>query len=345
MSEINNLPIKTERSKLFDVTMVLSMLAFMSVYYYGFYAVLIIFSCVVSSFACDIIINLVRKIPHTLDNFLFVINISLTIALMMTASTEIYIAVIASIFAVFIGKQAFGGRENLLFYPSAIAVMFVNLSFKEELLTSTKQFATFSETLNPISENSLLAVTNMSNITSEFADISLIDVIVGRFISPIGSGFLVILIVGAIFLMFRKSLSIIAFAIPFFGVFLYGFFYYGNDVFSAVKLMALNSMFFGLMFFGCCDEIVPKGILSKVFYGTFLGILTIIFTFYLNTSVPILNAVIIASPFSLEFSKIEQKIISRKNERKNKTKTETEVEVETETEVENEIQTECEGED
>lgn len=102
-------------------------------YYYGarvwILGMIAVLTCFVLNFFCVYL----RRLPFQFSN-LDAVSTGLTLALMMPASVPYDILIISCFAAIIIGKQVFGGRQNLLFPPAAVGYLFAVVSWREEML-------------------------------------------------------------------------------------------------------------------------------------------------------------------------------------------------------------------
>ena len=113
---------KSEQTVLTEVIMILSVLVFMSYFYYGLRVIIVVFISISSCYLTDIICCKLNK-KHYKLNDLSAISTGLILALMMPASIPYEIMIFASCFAIVIGKQVFGGKGKNVFVPAAVGFM------------------------------------------------------------------------------------------------------------------------------------------------------------------------------------------------------------------------------
>ena len=199
---------KTETSIMTDMLIVLLVLAAVSVYYYGLRAALVIAITVGVCCITDFISIKLRK-KDTVVNDISAFITGLTLSMMLPASVPYYEAVIAAVFAIVIAKQAFGGHGCEIFNAAAAGFLFISLCFPENILTYPMYFEKipFSSLVpSDMLKSSMVKLF----ITSGSPSVSAPDLLVGKFSGPMGTGFVAILLVAAVFLALRRSVSAIA---------------------------------------------------------------------------------------------------------------------------------------
>lgn len=292
---------KPEFNIMTDMLIVLLIAAIVSVYYYGFRAVVVIAVTVLVSVAADLICLRLRKKEHDRKDLSALIT-GLTLGLMMSASVPYLEAAAAAIFAAVAAKHAFGGHGCEIFNPAAVGFLFASLCFPENMLT-------YPRILTDIPMSSVVPSDILSqSMTKTFiltgtSSVSLIDVLVGRFTGPMGTGFIVLLAVTAVFLMMRRSISVIAFFTELAVMGLYAFIRYNFNPMSVLYFFAGGMTLFGMIFLSCDYSVIPKTASSRFLYGLTVSVCMIMFCQYSGTENAIVYASIASSPIGIELDR------------------------------------------
>ena len=157
----------------------------MSVFYYGIRALLIVFIAVLTCYITDVICIYLKKGEYEFKDYSSVI-IGLTYALLMPATVPVGILIAGCIITIVIGKQAFGGKDNLIFQPVAVGYSISAFCWKEALLLFPKpvaftNFSYISQSLTSQSHSLSYYIDNASiPALSEF------DILLGSFAGPMG---------------------------------------------------------------------------------------------------------------------------------------------------------------
>ena len=284
-----------------DMLIVLLVLAAVAVYYYGLRAAIVIVLatgiCCLTDFVC---IKLRKK--ETVAGDVSAIVTGLTLSLMMPASAPYFAVVAASVFAVAVGKQAFGGAGCEIFNAAAVGFLFISLCFPENILTYPEAFGNIS--FSSIVPADILGQSmTKSFIATGTASADLLDVLVGKFRGPMGTGFAAILAVAVLFLVFRRSVSAIALSAEIVVSGMTAFFVGGFDFRSVIYFLSCGMTLFGMLFLSCGYSTMPATRSSRLVYGIIVGVLTALLHFYSGTENAIVYAVIIAAPFGIELDK------------------------------------------
>jgi electron transport complex protein RnfD len=118
-------------------------------YYFRFYALILICTCVISAVATEWLCNLIRKQPSSLGDFSAVVT-GVILALSLPPALPFWAAIIGSSFAVAIGKMVFGGLGSNIFNPAMVGRAFLTTSFGM-LMTTWTVPATIDVTMSKIS--------------------------------------------------------------------------------------------------------------------------------------------------------------------------------------------------
>jgi electron transport complex protein RnfD len=124
------------RSVMIDVIIGLAPAMAAAGYYFHFYALILISSCVISAVATEWLCNLIRKKPNSLGDFSAVVT-GIILALSLPPALPFWAAIIGSCFAIAIGKMVFGGLGSNIFNPAMVGRAFLTASFGMLMTTWT----------------------------------------------------------------------------------------------------------------------------------------------------------------------------------------------------------------
>lgn len=284
-----------------DMLIALAVLACAAVYYYGLRAVLTVAISVAVCCAADFVcIKLRKKDPVTGD--ISAVITGLTLGLMMSASAPYYCVVLAAVFAIAVAKHPFGGRGCEIFSPAAAGYLFAEICFPNGMLTYPKPFSDIPMT-SVVPESVVGQSMTKSFITAESSSVTYIDIITGNFSGPMGTCFILLLAVAAAFLMFRRSVSVMAFFAELLSAGLVAFIHYDFSLLPLMYFFSGGMFIFGALFLSCGSDIVPRTRSSRLIYGIVTGIFMALFHFYAHTENAFVYAVIISAPLGIELDR------------------------------------------
>ncbi len=292
---------KSEFEIMTDMLIVLLVMSAVAVYYYGLRALAMLVVTVLVCCITDIVCLKLRKKKIDIKDLSSLIT-GLTLGLMMSASVPYYAAVTAALFATVAVKHAFGGRGCEIFNGAAAGFLFSALCFPDGMLTYPKVFTELPFS-SVVSADMLSQSMTKTFLLTGTSSVSLIDVLTGKFLGPMGTGVVILLVVAAVFLMFRRSVSAITFFTELAAIGIYALIYYDFDLMSVLYFFSSGMLLFGMIFLSCDYSVIPKTRSSRFIYGLVTAVCVIIFHFYSGTENAVIYAVIIASPIGIELDR------------------------------------------
>lgn len=300
---MNRINTKSDNSISADMLIALFIPAVIAVYYYGARAAMIIVISVVVCILTDLICYKLRGKPVSEFDVSTIVT-GLTIALMMSAAAPYYAVITADLFAIIICKHAFGGRGNEVFNGAATAFLFTSICFPAEMLNYPRPASHLGLSYDAVLDAVLFPSMSKSvALSNDAVSGSFIDLLVGKFYGPMGTGFTILLVIAALFLMFRRSISAISFCSQLAVVVVGTLIYCEFNLSYSMSVLCSGMIIFGMIFLSCDYRTMPKTRSSRFILGLLTGVLTLIFRFYAGAENPIIYAVIIAAPFGIELDK------------------------------------------
>jgi len=302
--------LKSERSRWIDVMLTLVTLELMAYFYYGVRAFWIGAVCVMVSLITEFTVLRLRRRNFTADD-LSCTSDALIIALMMPASINALIPAIACIFAVIAAKHVFGGRSNMIFSPAAAAYVFALTSWSKDLNLYPKPydkagiFEDFSDLVSSASHRFNLSGT---------MDSSDLEILLGSFAGPMGSVSILILMVSAAILIFRRDISVGAFLGTIFGTVFTAYLCPITDSrFDCVKFILVTNMtLFAAIYIISDKRITPEKNYYAFFYGLFIAVFSYVITITTGRENVIVIVSVLFTPAALALKKLENKIKAEK---------------------------------
>ncbi len=206
------------RSVMVDVIIGLSPAMGAACYYFRIPALILIWTCVISSVATEWLCNIIRKKPNSLGDFSAVVT-GIILALSLPPSLPIWAAVVGSVFAVAIGKMVFGGLGANIFNPAMVGRTFLTASFGV-LMTSWTVPATMDVSMPAIAQENIvdvktqatpLAWSKLAIKNSLGADIYNDEQFKATFTGEVGGSLgetsVIALLIGGLYLLIRRTIN------------------------------------------------------------------------------------------------------------------------------------------
>lgn len=190
---------ETVQSVMLDVLIALLPATIASVYFFRFNALKLIVLAVVSAVVTELLIQKITKKPVTITDLSAVLT-GLLLAFNIPASAPWWIPVVGSAFAIAIVKQAFGGLGNNFMNPA--------LGARAMLLASWPVIMTSWVTpgVDAVSTATPLAILKGTEATTEVLP-SLTNMLIGNTGGCLGETSAILLIIGGLYLLYRKVIN------------------------------------------------------------------------------------------------------------------------------------------
>lgn len=297
--------IKSERFIWVDIMITLLALEIMAYFYYGIRAAVLGCVCVGTSLLTDIVCIRLMNRKFT-ANDLSGTSDGLIIALMLPAVFDFKIAAIACFFAAAAAKNVFGGRRNMIFSPAAAAYVFLAASWGKKLLLYPKPHVRTGILDEP--SDLVSSASHVYNSTGKF-DYSDFETLLGNFSGPAGAVSILLLVVAAVILIFRRDISAGAFIGTIIGTALFAFITppvsYGNQV---GNVLATNMILFAAIYIVADKRTAPKTEFFAFFYGLFIGVFSYVMLLTTAKENVIVPISLLFTPAALAIRNLEKKI-------------------------------------
>ncbi|MFO8052739.1 MAG: RnfABCDGE type electron transport complex subunit D [Candidatus Omnitrophota bacterium] len=165
-----------------------------SIYFFGIWAVILIFNCTLTALITERIINKIRKQKTTIGDYSAAVT-GILVALILPVSIKWYGATLGTVFAVLVGKHLFGGLGSNIFNPALLGRAFLAAAYPRMLTTYTKpgQFDTVTEATPLMLQKFSHEITSLDKL------------FIGNTSGSLGETSAICLLVGGVYLLLRKS--------------------------------------------------------------------------------------------------------------------------------------------
>lgn len=254
---------------------ILLMLAVMvlSIYIYGFRSLVVCICSVACCAITDMIGCFLCKKEYSFKD-LSNVAYGMAVALMLPACVEYYIVVIGAVLAITV-KHIFGGKDNYIFNPAAVAIAFLIICYPQQVLM-------YPELGTELPIFSAMDVPHVSSIESSFIkngalpNLSMLDIFMGNFSGPMGTTHILVLLVSGVCLLFRKSISLAATIGGVGSMALISFLLTGSVDIVVFRFIS-GFVLFGFIFLASDPQTLPVTTGGRFIYGLSLGIIATIF--------------------------------------------------------------------
>ena len=177
----------------------------MACYFYGARPLLLCGVALLTGNLCDRLVALLRHRVYTnkdLSNESF----SLIIALLMPATVDIYVLVVAVLAGVLIGKEVFGGYGSYPFNPAAVGYAVAAVSWPEQVVRYPQPYTPL-----PLWDASAVPVSSTIEDTLRsggILNLNSLAVALGEFAAPMGTGAALVILACGLVLWTQKDVHI-----------------------------------------------------------------------------------------------------------------------------------------
>jgi electron transport complex protein RnfD len=300
-----------------DVVIALIPASLFGIYNFGFRALLLIIATIAACTLTEYLYCRGMKKKVTTYDFSAVVT-GLLLALNLPAGLPLWMAIIGGVFAILIVKMLYGGLGQNFMNPALAARVFLLISFPARMTNFTVEKIA-SPTVGTIFKNGAVAVDGVSGATplalmKSGETVDLFKMFVGNIGGTIGETSVIALLIGAVYLVCRKVISLripltyilttTAFVLIFGG--------HGFDMNFILGHVLGGGLFLGAFFMATDYVTSPSTKKGQIAFGIFLGVMTGIFRIVSKSSegvsyaivlgnmlVPLINQATLPRPFGI----------------------------------------------
>ncbi len=252
----------TTRRIMLDVVISLLPAAIAGTLIFGIRSLAVIAVCVASAIISEYLFNKAAKKPNTITDLSAVVT-GLLLSLNLPANTPLWQAAVGAAFAIIFVKCVFGGIGQNFANPAITARIFMLVAF------GSMSSAAFPKNIDAVSGATPLAVLQNGG------EVKITDLLFGTRGGAIGETCTVALIIGGLYLLFRRVISWHTPVIFVATVFLFTFAVKG-DAFTALEYTLSGGLFIGAIFMATDYATTPVTKWGKVIFGIGAGLLTVL---------------------------------------------------------------------
>lgn len=265
--------------------------------------------CVAFCMLTDWVCCKLRKIKYDIKDPA-VLFWGLACGMLMPAGISLVLAGTAAVICIAIGKHIFGGNENLIFCPPAIAAAFLIICWPGEMLYYPKPgeivpvFAEYSGTFTRSVEYAI----KMGSIPTQTE----FDLLLGNAPGAIGTVNILVIVVIGICMLIKHSTSFTAIISCIAAVSAIAAAYPRIEVSPLMSIfyeLSSGCLLFGIIFMSAEPYLLPKRRAARVFYGVVLGYTVMMFRYFGKVEGCFVFALLITNALSCCFDTIVENLL------------------------------------
>lgn len=285
-----------------DIIWMTMPLFLMSFFFYGPRPILLAIVAVITALVSDRVASMLRSRPYDKTENSSVV-IALIIVLMMPASVQYRVVVVAVLAGVLVAKWAFGGVGSYPFNPSAVGFCVAAVSGPEQMLRYPQPQnwllnlpPSWAELYKLWTFNGATLMESPSYTLKNGAmpSIDNVDILLGNFPGGLGATCCLVIAACAVFLIVRRRLPLIAPAAFLAVIVIIAFIFprytgitfqtWPYDIIQRLNVVKhelfSSTLFFMAVFLVTEPGTLPKNNLSRLIYGALLGFATMMFRYF-----------------------------------------------------------------
>lgn len=254
---------RTTRQIMLDVIIGLLPTTVAGVVIFGSRALEVVVVCIATAVLGEYAFNKIVKKDQTIEDFSAALT-GLLLALNLPANTPIWQCVVGALFSIIIVKCFFGGLGRNLVNPAIAGRVFMLVSF-----------SSLSKSAFPVGVDATSGATPLVEL-AEGKSVDLLSLFLGTTGGAIGETCALALIIGGVYLVLRKVITV-HIPLAFMGtVFVCGLALNGFDVITAVSYMLSGGLLIGAIFMATDYVTSPSTPKGKIVFGVGAGLITVL---------------------------------------------------------------------
>ncbi len=301
----------SSRGIMIDVVVALLPVTIAGCIMFGWYASLVLLTCVVTAVVAEFVCCKVMKRPNSIGDFSAVVT-GLILGLNLPPELPLWMAAIGSIVAIVVVKMMFGGLGHNFANPAITARIVLMVSFPSAMTTWTAPRGVIIPDFTSASVDATTVATPLSDAALNGGGYTYTQLFMGRIPGCIGETFSLLIIIGALYLIARR---VISFVIPVAAVGTVALIslIFGED---PLYMILSGGLLFGAVFMATDYVTSPINWKGKLIFGVGIGLITFVIRHFgylpegvsyaillMNLFVPFINRITTPKPFGWEAAK------------------------------------------
>lgn len=270
---------ETTQSIMTDVCIAMLPATAFGVFQFGFHALLVLIVTVAACVLSEYVFQKLMKLPLTVSDMSAAVT-GMILALNMPANIPLWIPALGGVFAIIVVKQLYGGIGQNFMNPALAGRCFLLISFAGKM--------------SDFAMDGWSGATPLAQLKSG-ASVDLAAMFIGKIPGTIGEVSVIALLIGGIYLVVRKVISLRIPVTYILTVAVFAFIFGKQDMNYVLAHICGGGLVFGAFFMATdyvTSPITPKG---QIVFGVLLGILTGLFRIFGGSAEGVSYAIIISN--------------------------------------------------
>ena len=257
---------------------------------FGLSALIVVIGTVLACVLAEYLYEKIMKRPITIGDFSAVVT-GLILALNMPPEIPVWMPILGGVFAIIVVKQLYGGLGQNFMNPALAARCFLLISFAG----SMTRFSSVAMKYDSSSTPTPLAFLKAKGITDALGQYDLMNMFLGRIPGTIGEVSTIALLIGAVYLVVRKVISLRIPLIYIATVAIFVFVFGDHNPTTVLYHILGGGLIFGAFFMATDYVSSPVTKMGQVYFAIFIGILTGLFRLFGGNAEGVSYAIIIGN--------------------------------------------------
>lgn len=257
---------------------------------FGISALIVVICTVLSCVLAEYLYEKFMNKPITIGDFSAVVT-GLILALNMPPQIPVWMPILGGVFAIIVVKQLYGGLGQNFMNPALAARCFMLISFAGAMTNFSSTALKFDSTSTPTP----LGFLRANGIEKALDQYKLLNIFLGRIPGTIGEVSTIALLIGAIYLVVRKVISLRIPLIYIATVAVFVFIFGDHNPTTVLYHVLSGGLIFGAFFMATDYVSTPVTKMGQVYFAVFIGILTGLFRLFGGNAEGVSYAIIIGN--------------------------------------------------
>ncbi len=267
----------TTQTLMFDVAIAMLPATLFGIYRFGMHALLVVILTVLAAVLSEYLYEYLMKKPITIMDGSAIVT-GMILALNMPPDIPLWMPVLGAVFAIVIVKQLYGGLGQNFMNPALAARCFLLISFSKAMTDFSSSFPVEGAAAGASAVDTVSGATALAVMKSG-GDVELLDLFFGYMAGTIGEISVLMLLVGAVYLLVRGVIDLkipVAYIVTV-AIFMGIFGGRGFDLYYIACQICGGGLIFGAFFMATDYVTTPITPLGQIIFGIVIGILTGVF--------------------------------------------------------------------